>query len=79
MNSYLPKLDDGGKTVKFLDIAPKFLNADGTIPKDVMPDGAHLSDKGYQMWADAVADTLKEMMEGKATTSAPASAPAEKK
>ncbi len=61
VNALLPKLDDG-KTVKFVDIVPKFVDADGTISKEVMPDFVHLSDKGYQIWADAVEAPLKEMM-----------------
>ena len=36
--------------------------ARGTVPKDVMPDGTHLSDKGYQIWADAVEQPLKDLM-----------------
>ncbi|MCX7048237.1 MAG: hypothetical protein NTX50_22480 [Candidatus Sumerlaeota bacterium] len=65
VNRLLPTLDDGGKTVRYLDISGKFLAPDGTIPKDAMPDGAHLSDKGYQIGADAIAAPLKEMMQGK--------------
>jgi hypothetical protein len=33
----LAKLDDGNQ-MKFLDIGPKFLEADGTLPRSVMPD-----------------------------------------
>jgi len=62
INAIIAKLDDGGKTVKYLDIGDKFLQPDGTISKEIMPDYLHLSDKGYQIWADAVADTLKSMM-----------------
>ena len=63
VNQHLPALDDGGKTVKYVDISRKFLAPDGTIPKDLMPDGAHLSDKGYQMWADAVEAPLRALMQ----------------
>lgn len=65
VNPLLPQFDDGGKTVKYLDIAGKFLAADGTIPKDIMPDAAHLSDHGYQIWADAVTPALAELMSAK--------------
>lgn len=65
VNALLPKLDDGGKTVKYLDLTDKFVQSDGTISKDVMPDFVHLSDKGYQIWADAVEGPLKELMAGK--------------
>src|SRR5581483_5905827 len=36
INEQLAKLDDGGKTVKYLDIGPKFLDAEGNLPKDIM-------------------------------------------
>jgi lysophospholipase L1-like esterase len=62
VNDTIAKLDDGGKTVKYLDIGAKFLQPDGTISKDIMPDFLHLSDAGYKIWADAVKDTLAEMM-----------------
>ena len=48
--------------VRFLDIGPKFLAADGTLPKDVAPDFLHLSEKGYQIWADAMAPTLEALL-----------------
>jgi lysophospholipase L1-like esterase len=62
VNETIAKLDDGGKTVKYLDIGPKFLQPDGTISKEIMPDFLHLSEKGYQIWADAVGETLAGMM-----------------
>ncbi|RYG71699.1 hypothetical protein EON80_04915, partial [bacterium] len=46
INAELAKLDDGGKT-RFLDIGDKFLEADGTLSKEVMPDALHPSPKGY--------------------------------
>jgi lysophospholipase L1-like esterase len=55
------KLDDK-KTVRFLDIGAKLGNPDGSLSKDVMPDFLHLSEKGYQIWADAMAPLLKELM-----------------
>jgi lysophospholipase L1-like esterase len=61
INTALAKLDDG-KTVKFLDIGPKFLEADGTLPRSIMPDLLHPNQKGYQIWADAMEPTLKQMM-----------------
>ena len=62
VNSLLARLDDGGKSVRYLDISGLFLQPDGSIPKDIMPDAAHLSDKGYQIWANAVAEPLKTLM-----------------
>ena len=62
INSMIAKLDDGGKTVKYLDIGDKFLEPDGTLPKDIMPDYLHPNAKGYQIWADATRPTLEELM-----------------
>jgi lysophospholipase L1-like esterase len=62
INEQIARLDDGGKTVKYLDIGPAFLAPDGTLPKDVMPDALHPNEKGYQIWAEAMAPTLAEMM-----------------
>jgi beta-glucosidase len=51
-----------GKDVVYLDIGPKFLSADGTLSKDVMPDFLHLSPKGYEIWAEAIEPKVKELM-----------------
>ncbi len=61
INTVLPKLDDG-RMVKFLDIGSKFLEPDGTLPVDIMPDLLHPNEKGYQIWADAMEPTLAEML-----------------
>jgi lysophospholipase L1-like esterase len=63
VNAIVAKLDDGGKTVGYLDIGAKFLSEDGSISKEVMPDFLHLSEKGYRIWADAVLPSVKKLME----------------
>jgi len=40
--------------LKYLDIGPKLLAADGTLLPGMMPDNTHPSDQGYQIWADAL-------------------------
>lgn len=62
INEQIAKLDDGGKTVRYLDIGEKFLEPDGTITKQTMPDFLHLSRHGYQTWAEAIDAALGEMM-----------------
>lgn len=52
-----------GKHIFYLDINDKFLTADGTLPKDVMPDLLHPNEKGYQIWAEAIEPTVKDLME----------------
>ena len=62
INEILAKLDDGGKTVKFLDVGPKFLEPDGTLPASIMPDWLHPNAKGYEIWAEATKPTIDELM-----------------
>jgi len=61
VNAELAKLDDGNKT-RYLDIGAKFLDADGNLPADIMPDFLHPNIKGYQIWAEAMQPLLDEMM-----------------
>jgi lysophospholipase L1-like esterase len=60
INKTIAKLDDG-KNVKFLDIGEKFMK-DGQIPADIMYDYLHLTEPGYQIWADAITPTLHQML-----------------
>lgn len=61
INEAIAKLDDG-KMIKFLDIGKVFLADDGSIPKTIMPDLLHPNAQGYQLWADAMEQTLATMM-----------------
>ncbi|HOX07619.1 MAG TPA: platelet-activating factor acetylhydrolase IB subunit, partial [Planctomycetota bacterium] len=54
VNEIIAKLDDGGKTVKYLDVNAKFLQPDGTLTKEIMPDLLHLSAKGYNIETEAI-------------------------
>jgi beta-glucosidase len=56
----------GGKKLQYLDLGPKFLTADGTLPKEIMPDFLHPNAKGYQIWADTIESKVVEMMADKA-------------
>ena len=61
INARIAKLADG-KAVRFLDIGPKFLAADGTLPKDIMPDFLHPNEKGYEIWAAAIREPLAALL-----------------
>jgi lysophospholipase L1-like esterase len=63
-NEKIAKLADG-KSVFYLDIGGKFLTQNGELTKEIMPDYLHLSEKGYEIWADAIRDALKSMLVGK--------------
>ena len=38
----------------YLDIGARLLLSDGKLSADIMPDGTHPSEAGYQIWADAL-------------------------
>jgi lysophospholipase L1-like esterase len=61
VNATIAKLDDG-KTVHFLDIGGKFPVVDGNLSAAAMPDFLHLSESGYQIWADAIGAKLADLM-----------------
>jgi lysophospholipase L1-like esterase len=62
LNALIAKFDDG-KTVKYLDITGKFLAPDGTlVPGAYQKDNLHLDHKGYEIFAEAIAPTIAEMM-----------------
>lgn len=50
------------KHVFWMDIGPKFLQPDGVLSKDIMPDLLHPNDKGYEIWASAIDAKIKELM-----------------
>ena len=45
-----------------LDLGPKFINPDGKITPDMMPDSLHLSAKAYAVWADAMEPVLAKLL-----------------
>jgi lysophospholipase L1-like esterase len=61
INSIIAKLHDGDH-VHYLDIGSKFLEADGSISKEVMSDALHPTTKGYEIWAEAVKEPLANLM-----------------
>jgi lysophospholipase L1-like esterase len=62
VNEKIAKLDDGSN-VRYLDIGKAFLNEDGTISQEIMPDYLHLSQKGYRLWAEAMEPTLWSLLD----------------
>jgi lysophospholipase L1-like esterase len=61
VNGIIKNLADG-KTVYWLDINQKFLEPDGTLSKEIMPDLLHPNAKGYEIWAEAIQDKVKELL-----------------
>ena len=64
INRQIAALDDGGKRVTFLDFGDKFLTPDGTLTKEIMPDALHPNDRGYHIWADAIAPEIEKTFPG---------------
>ena len=49
--------------IYYLDINEKFLEPDGTLSKEIMPDLLHPNEKGYQIWAEAIEPMVAELMD----------------
>jgi beta-glucosidase len=45
-----------------MDIGPKFLDKDGKLSRDIMPDLLHPNAKGYTIWAAAIEPTVAKLM-----------------
>ncbi len=60
-NAIVAKLADG-KMVHFLDINRVFLEPDGTLSREIMPDLLHPREKGYGLWAKAMEPTVARLM-----------------
>jgi len=61
LNTELAKMADGNRVV-FQDIGSVFLDKDGMLTKEIMPDFLHLSGKGYFLWAEAIEPKVLELM-----------------
>lgn len=51
------------RQVVYLNINQAFLTQDGVLPDDIMPDHVHPTEKGYRIWADAIQDTVRQLMQ----------------
>src|SRR5947199_3338930 len=61
VNQIIEKLADD-QNVFWIDFGYKFVNSDGTIPRDLMPDYLHLSRKGYEIWAESIEEKLAAIL-----------------
>ncbi|MES2675103.1 MAG: GDSL-type esterase/lipase family protein [Pseudomonadota bacterium] len=50
------------KKVFYLDINKSFLDENGNLPKDIMPDFLHPNEQGYEIWAKAMAPALNSLL-----------------
>ncbi len=61
VNRMISKFADG-KTIFYLDINKAFLNDQGVLTREVMPDLLHPEKKGYALWAQAMEPTLVKLL-----------------
>ncbi|NLK42338.1 MAG: GDSL family lipase [Planctomycetes bacterium] len=60
-NELVSRLADG-KHIFYLNINHVFLDDQGVLRRDIMPDLLHLSKEGYKRWGQAVLPTLDKLM-----------------
>ena len=60
INQFIRRFDDGDR-VHFMEIGDQFLEPDGSISTEIMPDRLHLSSEGYERWAKTLEPKLKEL------------------
>lgn len=65
INQGLEKLDNR-PWLTFLDLGSHFVEADGTISKEVMGDALHPTTKGYRIWAEKMEPVLQKLWGAKA-------------
>jgi lysophospholipase L1-like esterase len=53
LNERLKALADGERVI-FLNINDRFLQPDGTLSREIMPDFLHPNEQGYRIWAEAM-------------------------
>jgi len=61
INALLPARLRAERNVTLLDISPKFLASGGALRSELYADGVHLSARGYQTWAAAMAPALEKL------------------
>ena len=51
------------KMIYYLDINTAFLDENGVLTREIMPDLLHPKEKGYKIWAEAIEPTVKKLMD----------------
>lgn len=61
VNTIVSRLADG-QWIHVLNIGDLFVNPDGTISQELMPDYLHLTPMGYELWAGAMEPKILELL-----------------
>lgn len=60
-NAIVSKLADG-EHVFYLDFGKNFLQDDGTLTREIMPDLLHLNEQSYAIWAESIEPMVAKLM-----------------
>ena len=52
-----------GERIHFMDINSVFLDDNGNLPEEIMPDELHPNEYGYQLWAEAMLPAIREHLD----------------
>lgn len=61
INDRIRQMDS--RQVHFLDINDRFVDDEGDLLMDLMPDGLHPNENGYSVWAEAIHEKVSELMD----------------
>jgi len=61
VNEIFSRLADGDH-IHYLDIGPKFMSDDGELTRGMMPDLLHLTERGYEIWAESIEPSLSKLL-----------------
>jgi beta-glucosidase len=61
VNQIIRKLADN-QNVIWVDFGHKFIDENGRIPRNLMPDYLHLTPEAYQIWADSIRNPLRRAL-----------------
>ena len=62
VNEIIKDFDKLYPSLSYLDIGKAFLNSDGSVNKELMPDYLHPNAKGYKVWAEVMEPTIKKLL-----------------
>lgn len=62
LNVSLQRYAAGQPAIVFADTGARFLAANGTIAPAIMNDGVHLTEPGYQLWAEAIEPVVQDVV-----------------
>ena len=54
--------DIHNQKILILDFGSQYIEKDGSISKDIMPDALHPNEAGYKIWANAMEPKLKGLL-----------------